>query len=167
LVAAVDKGTSGIAVEWNEKFIIPAGVNRLVISWYRFTEVTLKKKQTKIGDLSDKDCIEERIYPDVKASQFVDEGKLPATTSSIYNTAYVNVTPGEKYKIDTQTYGARNYAYIFAYYDGTNYHALQGVNVGITSNYITGVYEVEIPQGVNVLICTYYYAYSFKIYKIN
>lgn len=165
LVGAYDKGTTGQYVNWSKKLIIPAGVNRLVLSWYKQSNINLKKKLSAANDVVNGDQIKIKQYPEVYTRKFAQEGRLPLTDNWQYNTAFTPVIAGERYTIKTETFGALNYAYILAYFDGTNYTTYQGCVLGTTGTHTTGEYDLVIPDGVNTLISSYYYTYEYEIYR--
>lgn len=132
---------------------------------YRIEE--LRKKQenndtsiSNLGNLYQTDKEYELIdYSVISNKRIIENGFEEVTHTSL---AEISVVPGEKYRLDTCTFGE---SYQYAFFDEENH--ISSNKIGTASEYIKHTTEIVIPFGVNKMYVSLVNDnnYNQKIYK--
>lgn len=156
LVSNHGQGTASTYTDADVEIKIPKGVNKLIISgvaWDNgmFYYTTLSKKINKFKKIKDGIYTYKKVDCDIQIGKFSSNGSYELTTNQGYNVVLLNVNEGEKYLINTQTFGGSQYAYSF--YDKNNINC-GNYEKGVVSTATTINKIVKIPAGVTqMLIC--------------
>lgn len=171
LVKNFNKGTSSTYTDIDKEIIIPSGVNKLIVSGVCWDNgsiyyTTVSKKVNIFKKIKNNVYKYVNVNCTIQLNKFSQNGSYTLTDNSRYNSVLLNVNGGDKYLINTQTFGGSQYAYSF--YDSNNINC-GNYEKGVVSTATTVNKVITIPPTVTQLLicCNRSFMPLFYIKKIE